>query len=156
MEAFLHDMSWAVAIRTEWLTPIMLGFTALGYTTFFLIALPVLYWSWDKSATTRLALVIFASALLMAFLKDLWQDPRPDVSLWLDPHMDDSYGRPSGHTLVGIVMWCWLAYEINKTWAWVAGIIIAAGIAAVIVTSVNLLGGTVSGMYDRVVTALGG
>ncbi|GGD04227.1 Flp family type IVb pilin [Pyruvatibacter mobilis] len=34
--------------------------------------------------------------------------------------------------------------------------IIAAGIAAVIVTSVNLLGGTVSGMYDRVVTALGG
>jgi pilus assembly protein Flp/PilA len=33
--------------------------------------------------------------------------------------------------------------------------IIMAGIAAVIITAVNTLGGTVSGMYDSVVTGMG-
>lgn len=133
METFLHDISWATALRHEALTPIFLGLTALGYTTFFLIALPVLYWAWDTNKATRLALIVLASAFLNAFLKDLWQDPRPDALLWLDPTMiedgDTSYGMPSGHTQVGIVMWLWLAYEIRKAWAWIAGALIAGGIA---------------------------
>lgn len=129
MENFLHDMSWAVGLRHEWLTPIFYGFTWLGYTTFFLIALPVGYWAWDKNKFTRLALIVLASAALNAFLKDLWQNPRPDPSIWIDPHMDESYGLPSGHTQVGIVMWFWLAYEIRKAWAWIVAAILAAGIA---------------------------
>ncbi len=126
---WLHDMNWAIGLRHEMLTPIFYGFTWLGYTTFFLIALPVGYWAWDKNKFTRVALIVFASALLNAYLKDLWQDPRPDPSIWIDPYMDDSYGLPSGHTQIGIVMWFWLAYEIRKTWAWIAAAIIASGIA---------------------------
>ncbi|MBN4046455.1 phosphatase PAP2 family protein [bacterium AH-315-P15] len=129
MEAFLHNMEWAVGLRSDFLTPIFYGFTWLGYTTFFLIALPIGYWAWDKNKFTRLALIIFASALLNAYLKDLWQNPRPDPAIWIDPNMDASYGLPSGHTQIGIVMWFWLAYEIRKTWAWIAAAIIAAGIA---------------------------
>jgi len=129
MNGLLHDMSWAVAIRHEALTPIFLGFTWLGYSTFFLIALPAAYWAWDKNKITRIALIVFASAILNAYLKDLWQNPRPDIAFWLDPHMDDSFGMPSGHTQVGIVMWFWLAYEIRKSWAWVAAAIIAGGIS---------------------------
>jgi glycerophosphoryl diester phosphodiesterase len=129
MDGFLHDMGWAVALRHEALTPIFLAFTWLGYTTFFLIALPAAYWAWNKDKVTRLALIVLASALLNALLKDLWQNPRPDPAIWIDPHMDDSYGLPSGHTQVGVVMWFWLAYEIRKAWAWVAAAIIAGGIA---------------------------
>jgi len=129
MENFLHDMGWAVALRHDTLTPIFLGFTWLGYTTFFLIALPVGYWAWNKDKITRVALIVLASAVLNAFLKDLWQNPRPDSLIWVDPQMDDSYGLPSGHTQVGIVMWFWLAYEIRKAWAWVVAAIVAGGIA---------------------------
>lgn len=129
MDGLLHDLSWAVAMRNDVLTPIFLGFTWLGYSTFFLIALPAAYWAWDKNKITRVALIVFVSAILNAYLKDLWQNPRPDIAFWLDPHMDDSYGMPSGHTQVGIVMWFWLAYEIGKKWAWVAAAIIAGGIA---------------------------
>lgn len=133
MDSFLHDMSWAVALRHETLTPIFFGFTWLGYTTFFLIALPIGYWAWDKNKMTRVALIVLASALLNALLKDILQDPRPDAAIWLDPEMiadgDQSYGLPSGHTQVGIVMWFWLAYEIRKVWAWVAAAIIAGGIS---------------------------
>jgi len=111
MDAFLHDMGWAVALRHDALTPIFLGFTWLGYTTFFLISLPAAYWAWDKNKVTRVALVVLASALLNALLKDIWQNPRPDPIFWIDPNMDGdgSYGLPSGHTPVGLVMWFWIA-----------------------------------------------
>ncbi len=129
MEAFLHDLSWAVAMRHDALTPVFLGLTWLGYTTFFLIALPVGYWAWNKDKITRVALIVLVSALLNAFLKDLWQNPRPDPAFWIDPHMDASFGLPSGHTQVGIVMWFWLAHEIGKRWAWIVAAVLAGGIA---------------------------
>jgi membrane-associated phospholipid phosphatase len=131
MDAFLHDMGWAVAMRHDALTPVFVAFSWLGYTTFFLIALPAAYWAWDKNAVTRVALIVLASAILNALLKDIWQNPRPDPSLWIDPNMsgDTSYGLPSGHTQVGIVMWFWIAYEIRKKSAWIAAAIIAAGIS---------------------------
>ena len=129
MDAFLHDMSWFVSIRSEFLTPIFMGFTWLGYTLFFLIALPIGYWAWDKNKFTRLAILIFVSALINAYLKDLWQNPRPDPSIWLEHEAEGSFGMPSGHTQIGIVMWFWLAYEIRRTWAFVAAAIIASGIA---------------------------
>jgi len=129
MDAFLHDIGWAVALRHDWLTPVFLGFAWLGYTTFFLISLPAAYWTWDKNKVTRVALIVLASALLNALLKDIWQNPRPDPSLWIDPYIGDhpSYGLPSGHTQVGIVMWFWIAYESKKRWAWIAATVIAIG-----------------------------
>jgi len=156
VDAFLHDMSWAVAMRHEFLTPIFLGLSWLGYTTFFLIALPVGYWAWNKDKITRLALIVLVSALLNAFLKDLWQNPRPDPSIWIDPHMDDSYGLPSGHTQVGIVMWLWLAYEIRQRWAWVVGALLAGGIAfSRLYLGVHdvedILGGTVLGIASLLI-----
>jgi len=111
------------------LTPIFMGFTWLGYTTFFLIAMPIGYWAWDKNRFTRLAILIFISALLNAFLKDLWQNPRPDMAIWLENEAEGSFGMPSGHTQVGIVMWFWLAYELRRTWAYFLAAFIASGIA---------------------------
>ncbi len=129
METFLHDMNWVFALRSDALTPIFRGFSWLGYITFFLIALPIGYWAWSKDKFTRLAILIFISALLNAFLKDLWQNPRPDPAFWLDHGAEGSFGMPSGHTQIGIVMWFWLAYEIKQKWAYVAAAIIASGIA---------------------------
>ena len=129
MESLLHDMDWVSGVRSDTLTPVFQLFTWLGYTMFFLIALPLGYWTWNKNRFTRLAILIFISALLNSFLKDLWQDPRPDRSLWLDQGPGETFGMPSGHAQIGIVMWFWLAYEMRNAWAYAAAAVIAAGIA---------------------------
>jgi len=128
MENFLHDISWVPALRTPELTILFNGLTWLGYTTFFLIALPIGYWLWDKHMFTRLAVLIIITGILNAFCKDLFQDPRPPLQFALDPRVGDSYGLPSGHAQVAVAMWLWLAYEIKRWWAWPIAIAIAVGV----------------------------
>jgi membrane-associated phospholipid phosphatase len=128
METFLHDLSWVPPLRTPELTVLFNGLTWLGYTTFFLIFLPIGYWLWDKNMFTRLAVLIIVTGILNAFVKDLFHDPRPPLQFALDPRVGDSYGLPSGHAQVAVAMWLWLAYEIKRWWAWMAAIMIAVGV----------------------------
>lgn len=127
--SFLHDMHWVLPLRHAWATPIADGFTFLGYTPFFLIFMPPLYWFWDRTLFMRLALVIVVTGIVNGWLKDYWQDPRPDAMFQLaGERVEDSYGRPSGHAQVAAAMWLWLAYEIRRGWAWVAAVFIALGV----------------------------
>jgi membrane-associated phospholipid phosphatase len=128
MESFLHDISWVVPWRTPLLTAIFEGFTALGYVPFYLVALPLGYWLWDKNLFTRLAVLIIVTAILNSFLKDLFLDPRPDPSLALDNRVGDSYGLPSGHAQIVTAMWFWLAWEMRRWWLWVLAAVIVVGV----------------------------
>ncbi len=129
MENFLHDLSWVLPLRSETATIIFNGFTFLGYTPFFLIFLPIGYWLWDRKLFTRLTVLIALVAVVNGWLKDFWQDARPDPAFQLDgDRVADSYGLPSGHAQVAIAMWFWLAYEIRRPWAWAAAVFIAAGV----------------------------
>jgi membrane-associated phospholipid phosphatase len=130
MYSFLHDMTWVLPLRHTWATPIAYGFTFLGYTPFFLIFMPLVYWFWDRSLFMRLAVVIVITSILNGWLKDFWQDPRPPVALQLDhSRVLDSYGRPSGHAQVAAAMWFWLAYEIRRGWAWAGAAFITIGVS---------------------------
>lgn len=130
MEDFLFSMEWVVPLRRPWATPLAEGLTWLGYTPFFLIFLPIGYWLWDRGIFTRLTVIVAVSAVLNGWLKDFWQDARPPAELRLDGRVEGSPGRPSGHAQVAFAMWLWLAYEINRPWAWAAGIALAVGVAA--------------------------
>jgi glycerophosphoryl diester phosphodiesterase len=130
MESFLHDISWVVPLRSDALTLIFNALTLLGYTQFFLVMLPLGYWLWDKALFTRLAILIGFVGLSNTFLKDLFQDPRPPLAFALDGRVGDSFGLPSGHAQIAVAMWLWLAYEIRRTWAWIAAILVAIGVAA--------------------------
>lgn len=130
MYQFLHDMHWVLPFRSPLATAFANGFTFLGYTPFFLIFMPLVYWFWDRSLFMRLAVVIVISAILNGWLKDYWQDPRPPVELQIDPQkVAGSYGRPSGHAQVAAAMWFWLAYEIRKRWAWAAAAFITLAVS---------------------------
>ena len=63
------------------------------------------------------------------WFKDFWQDPRPGADIQLDGRVTGSPGRPSGHTQIAVAMWLWLAYEVNRPWAWVVGVILAIGVS---------------------------
>ena len=130
MEYFLHDLSWVLPLRSDTATIIFNGFTWLGYTPFFLIFLPIGYWLWGRAAFTRLAVLVVITALVNGWLKDFWQDPRPDIAFQLDAdRVSDSYGLPSGHAQIALVMWFWLAYEFKRAWGWVVAAILVAGVS---------------------------
>ncbi len=129
MYSFLHDMHWVLPLRSAWATPVAEGFTFLGYTPFFLIFLPLIYWFWDRALFIRLGVVIVASSLVNGWLKDFWQDPRPPVEIQLDhARVSESFGRPSGHAQGAAIMWLWLAHEIKRGWAWPVAACIALGV----------------------------
>lgn len=128
MEAFLHDLSWVPPLRNETLTHIFNGFTFLGYLPFFLLFLPMGYWLGDRATFTRLTVLVGVVALSNAFLKDLFQDPRPDLKFALDQRVGDSFGFPSGHAQIAAAMWIWLAVDTRRLWVWLMAIVIAAGV----------------------------
>ena len=130
MTNILHDVSWVVPYRNDTLTAIFEAFTWLGYPTFVMFFLPLGYWLWNKNAFTRLAVIVILSTVLNAFLKDLWQNPRPPAEFRLDPEVGKSFGMPSGHAQVSAVLWLWLASEIRKPWAWIVAILVVTGIAS--------------------------
>lgn len=121
-------MDWVLPLRSDNATILANAFTWLGYSTFFLIALPLVYWLWDRAIASRLVVLIAITAVVNGWLKDYWQDPRPDPKYWLDPRVAGSYGRPSGHAEVSFAMWMWIAYEIKRPWAWAAATFIVAGV----------------------------
>ncbi len=128
MTNLLHDISWVVDLRSETLTPIFQVFTALGYPNLIMIGLALAYWLWDKPASTRLMMIVVLSTLMNAFLKDYWQNPRPDAMFRLDSEVGTSFGMPSGHAQVSAVLWFYLAYELKRLWAWCFASFIVVGI----------------------------
>lgn len=129
MDSFLFSMDWVLPLRSDWATPIAQGFTWMGYTPFFLMFLPIGYWLWDRAVFTRLTVLVAIVAVVNGWFKDFWQDPRPGADIQLDGRVTGSPGRPSGHTQIAVAMWLWLAYEVNRPWAWVVGVILAIGVS---------------------------
>jgi membrane-associated phospholipid phosphatase len=121
-------MEWAIAIRSDLLTPIFKAFSALGYGGFLFLFMPLGYWLLSKNIFARVGLWLLLSALLNTYLKDLFQDPRPDPLFQLDAAVGLSYGFPSGHAQIAMVVWFWIAWEVRKTWMWILSLILVTGI----------------------------
>jgi membrane-associated phospholipid phosphatase len=128
MNELLHSLDWVLPLRSDWLTPVMRFFTLLGYEKFILFFLPLGYWAWNRGVFFRLLVLVALTALLNAWLKDFWQDPRPDLALRMDHEVGDSFGLPSGHAQIAVVIWFWLAWELKRAWAWLVSGVVVAGI----------------------------
>jgi glycerophosphoryl diester phosphodiesterase len=115
-------------LRSDVLTPVFRGFTALGYARFFMLFLPLGYWLLDKRLFGRVGLVLLASGLLNSLLKELLQDPRPDSVPWLDDVDPTSFGMPSGHAQISVAVWGWIAVELRRPWVRTVCAIIVAGV----------------------------
>jgi membrane-associated phospholipid phosphatase len=127
---FLHDLTWVLPLRSPALTQLAFAFSWLGYSTFIMFFMALGYWACSKAVFYRLLILVALNALLNAYAKDLFQDPRPPLEIRLDDLVGASYGLPSGHAQLAVVMWMWLAWEIRKPWAWFTGSAIAVGVMA--------------------------
>jgi membrane-associated phospholipid phosphatase len=125
---FLHNLQWVLPLRSPALIQLALGFSWLGYATFIMFFVAIGYWTWDKALFYRLLVLVAINALLNAFFKDWVQDPRPPLALRLDDQVGETYGLPSGHAQLAVVMWLWLAWELRRTWVWFLCSSIALGV----------------------------
>lgn len=124
----LHNLQWVLPLRSPALTPLAFGLSWLGSTTFIMFFMALGYWTWSKAVFYRLLILVVVNATLNAYAKDWFQDPRPPLGLRLDDRVGASYGLPSGHAEMAVVIWLWLAWELRRAWAWMLGSTIALGV----------------------------
>jgi len=117
--------------------PQLLGFmTAVsffGSEDFYLLVMPIIYWTVNKRLGHYIGYLFVASLLVNAEMKHLLRGPRP---FWLDPTIaaqgaaeqgvEHQYGIPSGHTQNTAVLLFFLASRFHKVWGWLAAIVAVA------------------------------
>ncbi|PKN33871.1 MAG: phosphoesterase PA-phosphatase [Deltaproteobacteria bacterium HGW-Deltaproteobacteria-19] len=109
-----------------WLVIPMKLFSFLGTEEFFLLALPIIYWSVDAKAGLRVGTILLLSGGLNDILKLSFQGPRP---YWLSTHLkafapETSFGIPSGHAQIAASLWGLAASLVKRPWAYAAAVFI--------------------------------
>ena len=104
---FMNDMSWVMPLRSEALTVFFTAVTNLGYGAFLFIFISVGYYFWRSATFYQAALLLFLTGAVNILLKDVFQDPRPDLIYRLDGKTGDSFGWPkrsctNGDCVVGL------------------------------------------------------
>ena len=92
--------------------------TDLGSDIAFIMIIAILYMIYDKRFAKNLAFNLLLTGYLNAFIKGVFQDPRPATNI--DPseeygYVETSYGFPSGHTQSAVTVWGYIAYEFKDT-----------------------------------------
>ena len=113
-------MDWVLPLRTPFLNGFFELVTLAGYPLFLIMFLCFGYFALGSKRFFHAAMLLMGTGLLNIWLKDLGQDPRPDALYALDGRVGDSYGWPSGHTQVAVVLWGYLAYSLRQNWAYAA------------------------------------
>jgi membrane-associated phospholipid phosphatase len=96
--------------------------TFAGDELFYLLFLPLVYWSLDRRTGARLTLLFLISAYLNSVVKVFANQPRPapyDARVWAYSEVGGSGGFPSGHTQNTVAVWGYLAAKIRRTWLWI-------------------------------------
>lgn len=120
-----NDMSWVPDLRTPFFNVFFETITLMGYPLFLIMFLCFGYFALGSKRFFHTTMLLIFAGLVNSWLKDIGQDPRPDAAFALDARTGTSYGWPSGHMQIAVVLWGYLAYTMRQKWAyWAAGIFI--------------------------------
>ncbi len=111
-----NDLSWVEGIRTPFFNFFFYNISLTGYPIFLFLFIAFGYFFWSPQRFSRVAMLLFISAVINSFLKDFFQDPRPPENFMLDGGIGTSYGWPSGHAQIAVTLWGLLAYELKNKW----------------------------------------
>ncbi len=92
--------------------------TQLGGTLFYVVALLIAYWAYNKRGAILLSYLLIVSILSEYFLKVIIANDRPPASNWHPSADPPNYSTPSGHSQNSATLYGWLTTRI-KTW-WMA------------------------------------
>lgn len=113
------DLLLAFQSAGDWLHWPMELLSFLGNEEFYLLVLPVLYWSIDSRLGLRIGLLLMISGGLNNILKYSFHLPRP---YWVDERViafssETSFGLPSGHSQNAAAIWGSIPAAIRKEWS---------------------------------------
>jgi len=101
--------------------------TFMGDEAFYLLLMPLVYWSIDRRTGAGLIILLLFSTYLNAVAKVIADQPRPfnyDSRVKPLGHAGGG-GLPSGHTQNAVVIWGYLAGRYRKTGGWlIAGFLV--------------------------------
>ena len=119
----------------QWLSQPFLFFSFFGSAEFFLLLVPLLYWSVDTRLGIRVGLLLLLTTSVNVFAKSLFDGPRP---YWYAPNVlayasEPSFGLPSGHSQGAASIWGLLAVAGRRPWLWslAVGMVFLVGISRV-------------------------
>lgn len=96
--------------------------TFLGNETFYLLALPLIYWFWERKKAKQLVFIVMLSLLVNFIFKEMLHMPRPIGVAMIE---QGGYGFPSGHAQGTMTLWLSLSLLAGKRWLyWLSGIIV--------------------------------
>ncbi len=106
----------------------MTAVSFFGGEDFYLLVMPLIYWTLNKRLGRYLGYLFVITILINAELKHLLRGPRP---FWIDPTVaeagvENGYGIPSGHTQNTAVLLFFLASWFKKGWGWLLAIVAVA------------------------------
>jgi membrane-associated phospholipid phosphatase len=109
-----------------WLEIPMKLFSSLGTEEFFMLALPIIYWSVNANAGLRIGAILLLSGGLNDILKLAFHGPRP---YWFSTQVkafasETSFGVPSGHAQIAVSLWGMAASLLKRPWAWVVAVFV--------------------------------
>lgn len=96
----------------SWLDMAMLAITSAGSETFYMVALPILYWCWDRRRAIYVGAVFLVAMTVNDALKCLFNNPRPDPEKLIPGirelairYRPSGPGFPSGHAQGATSFW---------------------------------------------------
>jgi membrane-associated phospholipid phosphatase len=104
--------------------------TFMGDEAFYLLFMPLIYWSFDRRTGAGLFILVLFSAYLNTVAKVIADQPRP---FNYDPRVKPlghagGGGLPSGHTQNAVVIWGYLAVRYGKIIGWIIAGFLMIGI----------------------------
>jgi len=110
----------------SWLETPMKAFSFLGSENFYLIFLPLIYWSIDAKLGIRIGFILFTGASINQYFKLPLHGSRP---YWVNTDVramasEIGFGVPSGHAEIGTGLWGMIAAYYRKTWIWVTALLL--------------------------------
>ncbi len=116
---------WFQSWRSPLVETIFMVITFTGNTDFYLLILPLIYWSLDEKIGRRVGLFLLVSAWANAWFKVLLRRPRPFwVSDQVKPVFEEGgFGLPSGHAQGTTSLWGGIALEVKRRWVTIAVVI---------------------------------
>ncbi len=129
MQVFIESgIAFIIALQNaagDWFIAPMRFFSYLGNEEFFLLVLPLIYWSVDSALGLRVGFILVTSNLFNNIGKLIFAGPRP---YWVSSHVralwstETSFGIPSGHAQLAMSVWGMVAAYSRRTWIWVVSL----------------------------------
>ena len=125
LQQFGIGLIQALQTMSPALDGVMNFFTFLGRIEFYIIFIPLIYWTIDKRTGFRALLVLIFIDFAGTTFKLLFHQPRP---YWFGEVRklteEASYGIPSTHASDSLAVGGYLAYRVKKPWFWMVMVFI--------------------------------